>query len=158
MTSSELVTTLQRSGCRVHTVDGQLRVRDPQRALTPELHHAIRTHKAALLALAPFWEEASTLIATPRPAPALSLDAATEIETYRMLAQACEEPVYCTSTLLDGGFYLCATREQAEPLLRQGLVAYLPVELRILRHMSPVWAERFPDSFGASIRPNNTCI
>lgn len=51
MTAAQLFQTLTAGGCRLLQDGGQLRIQDPQHALTDDLRQAIRTHKTGLLAL-----------------------------------------------------------------------------------------------------------
>ena len=51
MTPAELVKALHTAGCRLLPDGEQLRIADPQQALTDHLRQAIRQHKAALLTL-----------------------------------------------------------------------------------------------------------
>lgn len=51
MTATEVLAMLTTAGCRLIPAGDTLRVQDPQQALTDTLRHAIREHKAALLAL-----------------------------------------------------------------------------------------------------------
>ena len=51
MTPVELVTALTAAGCWLIREGEQLRLKDPQHALTNDLRQAIREHKQALLAL-----------------------------------------------------------------------------------------------------------
>ena len=55
----ELVTALTAAGCQLRREGEQLRIKDPQHALTDDLRQAIREHKAALL----------VMLAQPTPAP-----------------------------------------------------------------------------------------
>jgi len=51
MTALDLFLHLTAAGCQLTRVDDRLRVHDPQHVLTDALRQAIRTHKAALLAV-----------------------------------------------------------------------------------------------------------
>ena len=51
MTAVDLFFHLTGSGCQFTRVHDRLRVHDPQHVLTDTLRQAIRTHKAALLAM-----------------------------------------------------------------------------------------------------------
>ena len=51
MTALDVFLHLTAAGCQLTRVDDRLRVHDPQHILTDALRQAIRTHKAALLAM-----------------------------------------------------------------------------------------------------------
>lgn len=62
MTAAELLTMLTAAGCRLIPEGEQLRVQDPQHALTDELRQAIRQHKQELLTLVELFEERAAII------------------------------------------------------------------------------------------------
>jgi hypothetical protein len=79
----------------------------------------------------------------------LLAEAFADNEVYDLLVQTAldelQEPVQVYSDVLGDSFYLCATQHQAQTLLAQGKVAYLPVEIRIFRVWKQRWPERFPE-------------
>lgn len=62
MTAAQLFQTLTARGCRLLQDGEQLRIQDPQHALTDDLRQTIRQHKATLLNLLEDFEERAALI------------------------------------------------------------------------------------------------
>ena len=137
MTAVELFTALTATGCRLMPDGERLRIQDPQQALTDPLRQAIRQQKAALLAL--LTQDASQAPSVDQP-PCISPETPLD---------ALQEPAHIWSAILQTDFWVCATTEQAVPLLAKGQTVYLPGELARLGQLKARWPDSFPKKLRA---------
>jgi hypothetical protein len=122
-------------------VGEQLSIDAPKGVMTEAIRQAIRTHKAALLALLSQEQVGTQPLMAEEPLAASPVNPQTTLAALR-------EPAHIWSDMLQADFYVCATPGQAASLVAAGQVTYFPDEIRFLGQLQ----ERAPDTFPEKLK------